>query len=512
MSHYPFSQRDLEQLSEKGITPGSIEIQLENFRKGFPPITLVAAATAGDGIIRLAREEVSAYAEKYRNRQRDLRIMKFIPASGAATRMFKSLFEYLNEAGKKGAGAKVPPEIEEFIGGLGKLALREDLEESIRLKGKDLGTLLAGGDIPDIIRTVLQEDGLNYGQLPKGLLRFHKYPHECRTPLEEHLVEGAEYCLGKGDRVNLHFTVSEEHLDHFKELLKQRKSHYEDLNGVRHDVGFSVQRSFTDTLAVDPENKPFREVDGRLVFRPGGHGALLTNLTELDADLIFIKNIDNVCPDRMKPVTSLYKSALAGILLEYRETVFRYIRILDAGDHSALHEIGDFLENKLFTRVSEADKQLDGRDKASFLRRKLNRPMRVCGMVRNEGEPGGGPFWARNRDGSISLQIVESAQIDFSNPQQSSIAGNATHFNPVDLVCATRDYLGHAFNLNDHVDPETGFISVKSKDGRSLKAQELPGLWNGAMSDWNTLFVEVPIETFNPVKTINDLLRSEHMA
>jgi hypothetical protein len=359
---------------------------------------------------------------------------------------------------------------------------------------------------------VLQEDGLNYGQLPKGLLKFHKYPRESRTPLEEHLVEGAEYCLGKGDRVNLHFTVSEEHLDHFRELLKQRKSHYEDLNGVRHDVGFSVQRSFTDTLAVDPENKPFREVDGRLVFRPGGHGALLTNLTELDADLIFIKNIDNVCPDRMKPVTSLYKSALAGILLEYRETVFRYIRILDAGDHSALHEIGDFLENKLFTRVSEADKQLDGRDKASFLRRKLNRPMRVCGMVRNEGEPGGGPFWARNRDGSISLQIVESAQIDFSNPQQSSIAGNATHFNPVDLVCATRDYLGHAFNLNDHVDPETGFISVKSKDGRSLKAQELPGLWNGAMSDWNTLFVEVPIETFNPVKTINDLLRSEHMA
>jgi hypothetical protein len=511
MKPYFFSQADLEQFAEKGIPAEIIGKQIENFRRGFPPITLVAPATAGNGILRLQDREIRRYAELYSSQQPDLSILKFIPASGAATRMFKSLFEYLNESDAKGEDAEVPREVREFVGGLERLALTADLEEALRKKGRDLKTMLADGEMQEIVRAVLLEDGLNYGQLPKGLLQFHKYGDSSRTPLEEHMVEGADYCRGKGKMVNLHFTVSVEHLEHFHRLLDKKKAGYEKLHGVRYEVGFSVQRPFTDTLAVDTGNRPFRDRNGKIIFRPGGHGSLLANLDELEADLIFIKNIDNVCPDRMKPVTSLYKKALAGILLEYRDTVFRYIRMLDEWDHSSLGDIESFLELKLFMRLSGSDKRLAGKAKADLLRRKLNRPMRVCGMVRNEGEPGGGPFWALNRDGSVSLQIVESAQIDFGNEQQSALAGRATHFNPVDLVCATRDYLGRGFDLKSHVDPETGFISVKSRDGRSLKAQELPGLWNGSMSDWNTLFVEVPIETFNPVKTINDLLRPEHL-
>jgi hypothetical protein len=265
-------------------------------------------------------------------------------------------------------------------------------------------------------------------------------------------------------------------------------------------------------IAVDPDNKPFRQNDGSLLFRPGGHGALLTNLGELVADLIFIKNIDNVSPDRMKPVTYLYKQALAGILIEYRRRIFDYLQVLEGGDHTRLDEIENFITERLCTRFGAGQRKIQGAEKPELLKSKLNRPLRVCGMVKNEGEPGGGPFWALNRDGSVSLQIVEAAQIDSSDADQSRIARSATHFNPVDLVCATRNYKGEGFELGDFVDPDTGFISSKSSDGRSLKAQELPGLWNGAMSDWNTVFVEVPIETFNPVKTINDLLRQEHLA
>jgi len=265
-------------------------------------------------------------------------------------------------------------------------------------------------------------------------------------------------------------------------------------------------------IAVDLQNNPFRDSDGSIFFRPGGHGALLANLNEMDADLIFIKNIDNICPDRNKQTTYLYKKAIAGILLEYQSLAYQYIHHIDNEDNPDIAMIEDFLEKKLCTRLSEADKALQGKEKADLLKRKLNRPMRVCGMVRNEGEPGGGPFWCRNRDLSISLQIVESAQINFHEEGQSRIAENASHFNPVDLVCATRDYQGKPFALNQFRDPDTGLISGKSHDGKDLKAQELPGLWNGSMSDWNTVFVEVPIETFTPVKTINDLLRPEHIA
>ncbi len=507
-----FTRKDLEQIHERGISRKTIEIQLDNFRKGFPPISLVAPATATDGILPLSGKQVEDYAKQYEERQGSLRIVKFTPASGAASRMFKSLFEYLNKEGADPGKNISDPAVAEIIRGLDKLALTGDLEDALRRKGEGLNSMVTSGDIREIIRSILDEDGLNYGQLPKGLIKFHKYPQECRTPVEEHMMEGAEYCMGMGDAVNLHFTVSEEHLPFFKQLIDTKKPVFEKRYGVRLETDFSLQHPCTDIIAVDPDNRPFREKDGSILFRPGGHGALLANLDRLDADLIFIKNIDNVCPDRMKPPTYLYKKALAGILIESREKAFQYLRLLDSGDHSMLGEIERFLGETLNFRFPPGDKALQAREKAELFKKKLNRPMRVCGMVRNEGEPGGGPFWCRNRDGSVSLQIVESTQIDFRDPAQAEIAANATHFNPVDLVCATRDYSGRAFDLSGFTDPETGLISEKSSDGRKLKAQELPGLWNGSMSDWNTLFVEVPIETFNPVKTINDLLRPEHLA
>jgi len=510
MSQHLFSQEDLDTIAKKGISMELIEVQLENFRKEFPPITLISPATIGDGIIRLTNERSKEYAEKYMGVQKDLTIIKFVPASGAASRMFKSLFEYLNR--EEDAGIDPDPDVLEFVEGINEMALEKDLEEALWQRGLDLGKLISEGGFREVVEAVLDEEGLNYGQLPKGLIKFHKYENECRTPVEEHLVEAAEYCRNSENAVHLHFTISPEHEEPFTNLVNKVQSTYEKRYDVKFSTGFSIQHPYTDTIAVDPGNNPFRNTDGSILYRPGGHGALLANLGDLDADIIFIKNIDNVCPDRMKPETYLYKKALAGILIDIRDKVFRYMRALDAGICKELEVIELFLEKELNLRLSEADKKLGRDEKQELLKQKLNRPIRVCGMVKNEGEPGGGPFWTLNRDASISLQIVESAQIDFSNPEQAVIAGSATHFNPVDLVCATRDHQGNPFKLDVFIDPETGLISSKSSDGRDLKAQELPGLWNGAMSDWNTLFIEVPAETFNPVKTVNDLLRPQHQA
>jgi hypothetical protein len=515
MNVQSFSREDLDQVREKGISPEQIDLQLTNFRKGFPPISLVAPATVGDGIIRLSDEQAETHAQQYRELQQGMGIIKFVPASGAASRMFKSLFEYLGLSGQDDAGSNAggpTPDIVELIDRIHDLALWDDLEAAIRKNGLNPDELVSGRKYGEIVRMIVGSGGLDYGQLPKGLIPFHRYAEECRTPLEEHMVEGVGYAQGNVKNVHLHFTVSPEHMEGFRSLFQEKKAIYEKRYGVTYSAEFSVQHPATDVIAADPANQPFRDADGRLLFRPGGHGALLANLDELDADLIFIKNIDNVCPDRMKPVTRLYKQALAGILLETRDQVFRYAGMLESGDHSALEEIENYLRKRLNTRLSDADRDLRGRDRAAVIEKMLKRPIRVCGMVRNEGEPGGGPFWCRNRDGSVSLQIVEPAQINFQDPEQAGIAGKASHFNPVDLVCSTRDHTDKKHDLRAFVDPDTGLISSKSFDGRSLKAQELPGLWNGSMSDWNTLFVEVPIETFNPVKTINDLLRPEHQA
>ena len=512
MSNLEFSKEDLAFIGEKGIPVETIETQVENFRNGFPPMELVAAATPGNGIMCHSEKDIRGLAERYEKLRKDLQVIKFVPASGAASRMFKKLFEFINE---KGPSDPVNhPAVLEFIDGLEKLALTPDLQQVLIRRGTRLEALLTGKDYRSIVETVLLEGGLNYGQLPKGLIRFHRYEQEYRTSVEEHLVEGATYGRGADGKVMLHFTVSSEHLDGFIDLLGQKQSAYEERFDVSYQIDFSIQRSFTDTISVDMKNVPFRDPGGKLLFRPGGHGALLANLNELDAELVFIKNIDNVSPDRLKPVTFLYKKALAGVLLEYRQKIFGLLRDFENAEISdrlisdAETLLGAELNNKPFPDYNTLSRE----DRIDYLRRKLNRPLRVCGMVRNEGEPGGGPFWARNSDGSVSLQVVEASQINLKDPVQAEIVASSTHFNPVDLVCSIRNHKGEPFNLNRFIDPYTGFISKKSRDGRNLKAQELPGLWNGSMADWNTIFVEVPIETFNPVKTINDLLRPQHIA
>ena len=357
---------------------------------------------------------------------------------------------------------------------------------------------------------MLAAEGLNYGQLPKGLLLFHNYEDGPRTPMEEHLVEAAMYASSNG-QANVHFTVSHEHLELFKKKVAEKLEKYASQFGVKYNVSFSEQKPSTDTIAANTDNTPFRNADGSLLFRPGGHGALIENLNEIDADIVFIKNIDNVVPDRLKPATVEWKQVIAGVLVTLQAKAFAYLRLLDSGSytHEQLEEIIRFVQRDLCCRKADI-KELEDAELVIYLRKKLNRPMRVCGAVKNVGEPGGGPFLTYNQDGTVSLQILESSQIDTANEEYVRMFNNGTHFNPVDLVCATKDYKGNRFNLPDYVDRSTGFISSKSKNGKELKALELPGLWNGAMSDWNTIFVEVPLETFNPVKTVNDLLREQH--
>jgi hypothetical protein len=358
---------------------------------------------------------------------------------------------------------------------------------------------------------LLEDKWLGYGRLPKGLLRFHQYPDDARTAMEEHLVEGALYARNDAGQVNLHLTVSEEHLPLFEKLVSETCPRYEQKYNVRYSVSFSTQNPRTDTIAVDMNNAPFRLEDGSLMFRPGGHGALIDNLNQIDADIVFVKNIDNVSPDHLKEETVMYKKALAGILVEMQEKIAGYLQLIERGDysHQQVEELIYFLQNELCTKNPET-KLLEDAELILYIKRKLLRPLRVCGMVLNDGEPGGGPFFAVNPDGTFSLQIVEQSQLDKNNPKIQAMYTSGTHFNPVDLVCALKRPDGTKYHLPDYVDKNTGFISKKSKDGSELKALELPGLWNGAMSDWNTVFVEVPIETFNPVKTVNDLLRPQH--
>ena len=478
-----FEAKDLQQIRQHGLTPEAVERQIGNFRTGFPPLKeKEAASPANGGIVKLDEQAVRAAAELYESRRDALRTVKFVPASGAATRMFKALFEFVNEGRRSRA-------IDELLANIDRFAF-----------GRRLRELVPAGASDERIVAAIVGNGLDYGSKPKGLILFHRYGEEVRTAVEEHLVEGAQYASGNG-RVSLHFTVSPEHVDGFRELLSQVQPRYEERFGVKYDISFSVQKPSTDTIAVNPDNTPFRNSDGTLLFRPAGHGALIENLNEVDADLIFIKNIDNVTTDARRNDTILYKKVLAGLLLQLQEKIFGLLGELRGEVSQArLSEIAHFVEQKLCVRLPE------GWDRA-LLVTLLDRPVRVCGMVRNDGEPGGGPFWVEGMHGQVSLQIAESSQIsEADKPMMSS----ATHFNPVDLVCGVRRADGSKFDLSKYVDPATGFISSKSKDGRELRAQELPGLWNGAMADWTTVFVDVPLSTFSPVKTVNDLLRPEH--
>lgn len=504
------THEDKELLASKGISEAQIAEQLECFKKGFPFLKLAAAASVDNGGILIPeKEEQDAYLNAWDTyKQGDKKIVKFVPASGAASRMFKNLFEFL------GADYHVPTTDFEkkFFDHIHSFAFFNDLNAAcLDNTGKNIDALLTEHNYKAVVSNLLESAGLNYGSLPKGLLKFHRYADGVRTPLEEHLVEGALYAAGKTGEVNVHFTVSTEHRQLFQKLVDAKTCEYASKYGINYHISFSEQKPSTDTVAADMENNPFRDKDGKLLFRPGGHGALIENLNDLDADIVFIKNIDNVVPDRLKDDTVTYKKLLAGVLVTLQKQAFSYLELLDGGhySHAELEEIIRFVQQKLHCRNQEI-KNLEDAELVIYLRKKLNRPMRVCGMVKNVGEPGGGPFLAYNADNTVSLQILESSQIDMNDPEKKVMFEKGTHFNPVDLVCAIRDYKGNKFDLLKHVDKATGFISYKSKNGKDLKALELPGLWNGSMSDWSTVFVEVPLSTFNPVKTVNDLLREQH--
>ncbi|RVU23304.1 DUF4301 family protein [Sandaracinomonas limnophila] len=484
---------DLTQLEKRGIQPAEVEQQINYFKNGFPWMTLFKAATPGEGVIQLTADQVREMAQKFDDAKSGLSILKMVPASGAATRMFKSLFEHLQE-GEANKESKV------FFEKLQQFAFFPALENLLSSNPSE----------KEVLSKLLLSEGLGYGALPKGLLDFHMYPEEVRTPLQEHLLEAIEYA-SDGKSAKLHFTVSPEHRSRFEELVSQLVPKLEKKFGIRFQITFSEQKLSTDTVAVDMDNEFFREADGSMLFRPAGHGALLENLNDLHADIIFIKNVDNVVPDALRGPTIEYKKAIGGLLLSILEGI-------KALDEQLQGDVSDDLliqaEQELVAYLgfvpSPAYQLLPPEQKVVFLREVLNRPTRVCGVVKNTGEPGGGPFWCQDEEGNSTLQLVESAQVNPEDNGQMSLFKGSTHFNPVDLVCATKDLQGRKFDLRNFRDMNTGFITEKTKDGKKLKALELPGLWNGAMAFWNTIFVEVPLETFNPVKTVNDLLRPAH--
>ncbi len=511
---------DLDKLKTKGIGLSVIERQLGNFKNGFPSICLSMAATTGDGIIAFHPSEKKSLTNYFELNCGKHRIMKFVPASGAATRMFKPLFEFDQQYGNrsnfnlediKDHGFK---SVYFFMTHLEKFAFFDDLDKIMKKEGKDLMTLRQNGEFHIIIDRLLYGKGLNYSVLPKALLKFHHYPDGSRVAMEEHLVEAANYARDRNNTAKLHFTLSPEHLEKFNEKVVDVHEKYERKFNIRIDVSHSVQKPSTDTIAVDMNNIPLRDKDGTLLFRPAGHGALIENLNEINADIIFIKNIDNVVPDNIKEPTFEYKKIIGGYLLKVREQIFNFLRNSEQRriTEEETDEMAVFSREKLFICLPLEFKLFPLEKKVKVLQQKLNRPIRVCGMVKNEGEPGGGPFWVKDLQGSLSLQIVESSQINHNDEKQKKIFDSSTHFNPVDIVCSINDYHGNTFDLSDYVDESTGFISLKSSGGRHLKALELPGLWNGAMADWITVFIEVPVITFNPVKIINDLLRKEHQS
>jgi len=494
------SEEDLAQIRARGSDPDEVMRQLEIFDRGVPPANLDRPCTAEDGITRIARIGEDALLHRFAQARNEGRLTKMVPASGAASRMFKAL-----HAAKEGLSRGEPirdESVQTFLDEIDRFAFRDALAEAL---GRETGASLKGTDPARLLGALLDADGLDFGNKPKGLLPFHRYPDGARTPLEEHLHEAITLVRDTEGKARLHFTVSPEHRTDFEALLERARARF---TGTDLAVSFSVQAPATDTIAVNPDNSPFRE-DGALVFRPGGHGALIHNLNQLDADLVMIKNIDNVVPDRLVAINNHHKMLLVGKLLEVQETLFDHINRLETDPSpAALAEAEQFLRETLGTQPATDLASGPANRAREQIMALLNRPLRVCGMVENVGEPGGGPFWVRGADGKVSTQIVESSQID---PSQMEIMKKATHFNPVDLVCGLRDAKGKRFDLTRFVDPAACFISDKSKDGKPLRALELPGLWNGAMADWNTVFVEVPLLTFNPVKTVNDLLRDTHL-
>ena len=514
-----FHQKDIEQIKNKGLTVEKIERQISYFKSDFPFIKLSAPAVPGNGINTYTEDEVVELADYFDNNYKNYDVIKFIPASGAASRMFKHLFEFneklvdAKDLEQFKTDEKYKP-VFQFFSKLKSFAFYSDLETVICDKGLNIDNLLESEQYELILDYFLTDKGLNYTNLPKGLLAFHSYEDGNRLAVEEHLIEGAHYSTDANKNTYLHLTVSPEHLEKFEKVITERKTKYEEKFEVKYLIEYSRQKPSTDIIAVDMNNIPFRLEDGSLLFRPGGHGALIENLNDLEADIIFIKNIDNIVPDHLRETTYLYKKAIGGLLIKLQEKTFELLEDLDNGSLSdeELKDVKTYAENELNISIPDAYKGYDKMDRIDYLYNMLNRPIRVCGMVKNEGEPGGGPYWVIGENDELSSQIVEASQMDLNDPSQMEIVSTATHFNPVDLVCGIKNYKGEKFDLKQFTNPKTGFVSLKSQNGKGLKAQELPGLWNGAMADWITIFVETPLITFNPVKTINDLLRTEHQS
>jgi len=505
-----FSEKDLKQIKQHDLTLEKVSQQIETFKNSIPFVEVITAASVGNGIEVISENNQQKLIDFYDSKKDNLDIVKFVPASGAASRMFKFLHSFLEDYNPEketinsylnGGNKK---DLETFLKSYKEFAFVNAVRIKIREKYPDYKHGTKGVRHQLFVKTMLGKKGLNFSNLPKGLIPFHKYQKYATTAFEEQLLEAA-YFASVGNDVYLHFTFSKNHVDYFKEMFESIKTRVSKKTKKDFHISYSFQKNETDTIAVNFDNTPFRNKKEELVFRPSGHGALLNNLNEVDADVIFIKNIDNVVAEEYVEPIAYYKKVLAGKMLWLQKKVFSYIKVLQNSELSPelSAEIKSFLWNELNIKDIEIEKET--------ILNVLNRPIRVCGVVKNTGAPGGGPFWVKDSNSlTTTLQIVEMSQINTYDNHQQTIVNEATHFNPVDIVCGIRDYKGDKFELSNFTDPNSGIISEKSQDGKELKALELPGLWNGAMSNWNTALVEVPLFTFNPVKTVNDLLKKEH--
>jgi nicotinamide riboside kinase len=509
-----FSSTDFLQIREHGIPLKKISKQLDYYNNGIAKSVLIKPAQVSSGIVKFSDDELHQKAQFFDANKTKLKLIKFVPASGAASRMFRFLIEFLNEfefeteSINAYINRKKASELPVFIVGLDKFPFFDEIYSNLKEIYPGFNTLDRDAKNFYFIKTMFSNEHFNYANKPKAILPFHKYQSHIATPIEEHLYECARYSSSHGHS-HLHFTVTESHQAGFEKVVEKVKNKVEQETQTHIEVSFSYQNKATDILAVDFDDKPLRDGSGQLIFRPGGHGALIENINNLDGDVIFVKNIDNVIQSHTE-INTLSKKALAGIMIELQQQIFKYLTAVDNGQEIDVKEIISFARSKLNIKVSKKVFKYTLEYQKEYIKKILNRPIRICGMVRNEGDTGGGPFWVRNLKGAVSLQIVETSQIDLTNPEQATIFSGATHFNPVDLVCGINSYKGIKFNLADFVDRTSGFIVKKNKNGKPLKSYELPGLWNGAMAKWISVFVEVPLITFNPVKTVNDLLKEPH--
>ncbi len=514
-----FTQQDLDNLKNRGISESEAQRQINSFKTGFPSIKLVEPATIKKGILQISPKRMNDNIELYEDFSSENKVVKFVPASGAASRMFKNLLEFRHTYRATSEDQlellidQGPDSVFYFFKHLEEFAFFDKLYKAMYKRGVSYEETIKEQRYEKILNSLLTDKGLAYTHLPKALIPFHQYGKDVRTAFAEHLSEAARYSRSKGNVCHLHFTVSESHLEAIKQHFEHIKNSFEEKHHVRFEVEFSIQNPSSDTLTVDMKNHPLRDESNDLIFRPGGHGALLQNLNAIEADMIFLKNIDNVCHDRFKDDTYYYKMVLGGMLISLQDQIFSFLKGLDSHTSPSAKVIDSmmsFLEKKLQITSPEDAPHWNKEKKIDYLKIKLNRPIRICGMVENEGEPGGGPFLIQAPDGSLCPQIVESSQIDMQDEQQVAILKKSTHFNPVDIICSIKNYKGKTFDLTEFVDNNTGFIANKSIDGKDIKALERPGLWNGSMANWISVFVEVPLITFNPVKSVNDLLMDQH--